>query len=180
VLRGRTESGQTPRRTLAAMDEDQCRQRPDAHSALRKAAARRRGRKGAGERIRLLVTSSDFPHYDRNPNTGELEATLPGMVRGVCRCWESRRQAPSLPAAGVPRRAAAVARRPHARRVGVDPMGRAMSALRGGVARRTRARRRRLVPALARVQPQQTIGLPVLRLGVVAGPSALVGVPGLA
>ena len=30
-----------------------------------------------GERLRVLVTSSDFPRYDRNPNTGELgvEAT---------------------------------------------------------------------------------------------------------
>jgi putative CocE/NonD family hydrolase len=26
----------------------------------------------AGHRIRLVVTSSDFPRYDRNPNTGEL------------------------------------------------------------------------------------------------------------
>jgi hypothetical protein len=31
----------------------------------------------AGHRIRLVVTSSDFPRYDRNPNTGALgiEAT---------------------------------------------------------------------------------------------------------
>lgn len=26
----------------------------------------------AGQRIRVIVTSSDFPRYDRNPNTGEL------------------------------------------------------------------------------------------------------------
>jgi putative CocE/NonD family hydrolase len=26
----------------------------------------------AGHRLRLLITSSDFPRYDRNPNTGEL------------------------------------------------------------------------------------------------------------
>ncbi len=26
----------------------------------------------AGHRLRVLVTSSDFPRYDRNPNTGEL------------------------------------------------------------------------------------------------------------
>jgi uncharacterized protein len=32
----------------------------------------------AGHRLRVLVTSSDFPRYDRNPNTGELgvEATI--------------------------------------------------------------------------------------------------------
>jgi uncharacterized protein len=31
-----------------------------------------------GQRLRVLVTSSDFPRYDRNPNTGELgvEATV--------------------------------------------------------------------------------------------------------
>jgi hypothetical protein len=26
----------------------------------------------AGERLRILITSSDFPRYDRNPNTGDL------------------------------------------------------------------------------------------------------------
>jgi predicted acyl esterase len=32
----------------------------------------------AGHRIRVLVTSSDFPRYERNPGTGEnpWEATL--------------------------------------------------------------------------------------------------------
>jgi len=32
----------------------------------------------AGQRLRVLITSSDFPRYDRNPNTGELgiEATV--------------------------------------------------------------------------------------------------------
>ncbi len=29
----------------------------------------------AGHRIRVLITSSDFPRYDRNPNTGELAHT---------------------------------------------------------------------------------------------------------
>lgn len=29
----------------------------------------------AGHRLRVLVTSSDFPRYDRNPNTGELGVT---------------------------------------------------------------------------------------------------------
>jgi putative CocE/NonD family hydrolase len=39
----------------------------------------------AGHRIRVLVTSSDFPRYDRNPNTGELgteaTTTTPAMQR---------------------------------------------------------------------------------------------------
>jgi uncharacterized protein len=39
----------------------------------------------AGHRIRLLVTSSDFPRYDRNPNTGELgveaTTTVPALQR---------------------------------------------------------------------------------------------------
>ena len=31
-----------------------------------------------GHRLRVIVTSSDFPRYDRNPNTGEsaLDATV--------------------------------------------------------------------------------------------------------
>jgi hypothetical protein len=40
---------------------------------------------GAGHRIRVLVTSSDFPRYDRNPNTGELgteaTTTVPALQR---------------------------------------------------------------------------------------------------
>lgn len=39
----------------------------------------------AGHRIRVLVTSSDFPRYDRNPNTGELgtkaTSTEPALQR---------------------------------------------------------------------------------------------------
>ncbi|MGQ0501416.1 MAG: CocE/NonD family hydrolase [Panacagrimonas sp.] len=34
---------------------------------------------GAGHRLRLLVTSSDFPRYERNPNTGEFGVTATGM-----------------------------------------------------------------------------------------------------
>jgi uncharacterized protein len=38
-----------------------------------------------GERLRVLVTSSDFPRYDRNPNTGELgveaAASVPALQR---------------------------------------------------------------------------------------------------
>jgi len=40
---------------------------------------------GAGHRLRVLVTSSDFPRYDRNPNTGEhgvqARATTPAFQR---------------------------------------------------------------------------------------------------
>ncbi|HWT23111.1 MAG TPA: CocE/NonD family hydrolase [Solirubrobacteraceae bacterium] len=40
---------------------------------------------GAGERLRVLVTSSDFPRYDRNPNTGELgvaaSTSIPALQR---------------------------------------------------------------------------------------------------
>jgi len=39
----------------------------------------------AGHRIRVLVTSSDFPRYDRNPNTGDLgtsaTSTTPALQR---------------------------------------------------------------------------------------------------
>ena len=42
----------------------------------------------AGHRIRVLVTSSDFPRYDRNPNTGELGVdatrTVPSRQRVYC------------------------------------------------------------------------------------------------
>jgi predicted acyl esterase len=38
-----------------------------------------------GHRLRVIVTSSDFPRYDRNPNTGEsaLDAavTVPAVQR---------------------------------------------------------------------------------------------------
>jgi putative CocE/NonD family hydrolase len=39
----------------------------------------------AGHRLALIITSSDFPRYDRNPNTGELAHTAthlePAMQR---------------------------------------------------------------------------------------------------
>ena len=34
----------------------------------------------AGHRLRVLVTSSDFPRYDRNPNTGELAHVATRLV----------------------------------------------------------------------------------------------------
>ena len=42
---------------------------------------------GAGERLRVLLTSSDFPHYDRNPNTGELGVAASGSVAALQRIF---------------------------------------------------------------------------------------------
>jgi putative CocE/NonD family hydrolase len=41
----------------------------------------------AGERLRVLVTSSDFPRYDRNPNTGELGVAASGSVPALQRIF---------------------------------------------------------------------------------------------
>lgn len=38
-----------------------------------------------GERLRVIVTSSDFPRYDRNPNTGEAGATAAKFVPALQR-----------------------------------------------------------------------------------------------
>ena len=40
-----------------------------------------------GERVRVLVTSSDFPRYDRNPNTGELGIEATGSVPALQRIF---------------------------------------------------------------------------------------------
>ncbi|MGR8946919.1 MAG: CocE/NonD family hydrolase [Gammaproteobacteria bacterium] len=37
----------------------------------------------AGHRIRILITSSDFPRYDRNPNTGEAPQSATNMSPAV-------------------------------------------------------------------------------------------------
>jgi putative CocE/NonD family hydrolase len=42
---------------------------------------------GAGHRIRVLVTSSDFPRYDRNPNTGELGVRAQRLVPATQRIF---------------------------------------------------------------------------------------------
>ena len=41
----------------------------------------------AGHCLRVLVTSSDFPRYDRNPNTGEWPAEAPHGIRAAQRIF---------------------------------------------------------------------------------------------
>lgn len=43
----------------------------------------------AGHRLRVVVTSSDFPRYDRNPNTGELPASAKGSTSALQRIYHS-------------------------------------------------------------------------------------------
>jgi uncharacterized protein len=43
-----------------------------------------------GERLRVLVTSSDFPRYDRNPNTGELGVEARASVPALQRVFHDR------------------------------------------------------------------------------------------
>jgi uncharacterized protein len=43
-----------------------------------------------GERLRVLVTSSDFPRYDRNPNTGELGVEATASVPALQRIFHDR------------------------------------------------------------------------------------------
>jgi putative CocE/NonD family hydrolase len=43
-----------------------------------------------GERLRVLVTSSDFPRYDRNPNTGELGVDAAASVPALQRIFHDR------------------------------------------------------------------------------------------
>ena len=59
----------------------------------------------AGHRIRLEVTSSAFPKYDRNLNTGEDIGTGTRMVTAENRVWHdadhpSRLVLPVIPSAG--------------------------------------------------------------------------------
>jgi uncharacterized protein len=44
-----------------------------------------------GERLRVLITSSDFPRYDRNPNTGELAVEASGSIPARQRIFHDRR-----------------------------------------------------------------------------------------
>ena len=41
----------------------------------------------AGHRLRVLVSSSDFPRYDRNPNTGERAAEASSTVSALQRVY---------------------------------------------------------------------------------------------
>ena len=43
-----------------------------------------------GERLRVLLTSSDFPRYDRNPNTGELGVEATASVPALQRIFHDR------------------------------------------------------------------------------------------
>jgi putative CocE/NonD family hydrolase len=43
-----------------------------------------------GERLRVLMTSSDFPRYDRNPNTGELGVEAAASVPALQRIFHDR------------------------------------------------------------------------------------------
>lgn len=47
----------------------------------------------AGHRIRVLITSSDFPRYDRNPNTGESPQTASTMEPAVQQIFHSAERA---------------------------------------------------------------------------------------
>jgi len=46
----------------------------------------------AGQRLRVLVTSSDFPRYDRNPNTGELGVAASSSVPALQRVFHDARR----------------------------------------------------------------------------------------
>jgi hypothetical protein len=51
---------------------------------------RLRNRQPAGHQIRLEVSSSAFPKYDRNLNTGGPLATGPGLMRGNSKTGQQR------------------------------------------------------------------------------------------
>jgi putative CocE/NonD family hydrolase len=46
-----------------------------------------------GEQLRVLVTSSDFPRYDRNPNTGELGVEAAGSIPALQQIFHDREHA---------------------------------------------------------------------------------------
>lgn len=50
----------------------------------------------AGHRIRVLITSSDFPRYDRNPNTGESPYSATHMEPAVQQIYHSPQRASYL------------------------------------------------------------------------------------
>jgi len=57
----------------------------------------------AGHRLRVLVTSSDFPRYDRNPNTGELGVEATAFVTAQQRVFHDAARASHLVLPVVPR-----------------------------------------------------------------------------
>jgi|AZIJ01.1.fsa_nt_gi putative CocE/NonD family hydrolase len=44
----------------------------------------------AGHRLRVIITSSDFPRYDRNPNTGEVGVEAVGSVSALQKVYHDR------------------------------------------------------------------------------------------
>ena len=45
----------------------------------------------AGHRLRVIITSSDFPRYDRNPNTGESTVEAVGSVSALQKIYHDQR-----------------------------------------------------------------------------------------
>ena len=50
----------------------------------------------AGHRLRVIITSSDFPRYDRNPNTGEVGVEAVGSVSALQKVYHDPRYASHL------------------------------------------------------------------------------------
>ena len=44
----------------------------------------------AGHRLRVIITSSDFPRYDCNPNTGEVGVEAVGSVSALQKVYHDR------------------------------------------------------------------------------------------
>jgi putative CocE/NonD family hydrolase len=57
----------------------------------------------AGHRIRLYVSSSNFPRFDRNPNTGEPAAGATRMVKASQTIYHDRTRPSALVLPIVPR-----------------------------------------------------------------------------
>jgi len=57
----------------------------------------------AGHRLRVHVTSSNFPHYSRNPNTGEEPELATRMVKAINRVYHDREHASAVYLPVVPR-----------------------------------------------------------------------------
>ncbi|RLA44578.1 MAG: hypothetical protein DRR06_09300 [Gammaproteobacteria bacterium] len=47
----------------------------------------------AGHRLRVIITSSDFPRYDRNPNTGEVGVDAVASVSALQKIYHDQRYA---------------------------------------------------------------------------------------
>jgi len=50
----------------------------------------------AGHRLRVIITSSDFPRYDRNPNTGETGVEAVGSVSALQKVYHDQQYASHL------------------------------------------------------------------------------------